>query len=140
MDKLCARGDAPGKPVVIRGPNKKALMAVSEQRPFTAEEMKGHPAPVAKKGTFDLSGAAGKEARKDGDGFDPARDTTNRVEHYAQAGKARSYRQKDPRSGRALSFHGPFGHKDNARAYAAGMGLGAKNVRSRPAGFVVEEP
>lgn len=68
------------------------------------------------------------------------RSSPEHQKHFTEQGKSGSHVIKDPRSGNPTSVHGPFGHKDNAAAYAKGMGLGRKHVKSRPAGYVVEKP
>lgn len=46
---------------------------------------------------------------------------------------------KDPKTGKEQSFSKPFVDKLKALEFAKKNGLGAKNVKSRPAGFVVEK-
>lgn len=46
---------------------------------------------------------------------------------------------KDPKTGKELDFSMPFVDKEKALAFAAKNGLSARNVKSRPSGFVVEK-
>jgi hypothetical protein len=62
------------------------------------------------------------------------------TEHFAEAGKTGKYAIRNEKNGVGTGSHGPFGHKDNARAYAKAMGLNGKHIRSRTGGFTVEEP
>lgn len=45
---------------------------------------------------------------------------------------------KDPKTGKDLNFSEPFRNRQDALDFAKKNGLGPSNVKSRPAGYIVE--
>lgn len=78
----------------------------------------------------------GKHPRGEGGKFEPMQSQAPTVEshkHFELQGKKHAHRIAQS------SMHGPFRHKEHAASYAKGMGISLRKVRSRPAGYTVEE-